>query len=145
MLNFIDNVFLTFKDAMICDNFYSQSLQPARPDCFPGQLRFRHGRNNTTTKHILTFKDSIINQQISISSTAWNIVVTMLSTALIIEDQAFSPSYDLATHPPLFRQYANGQHTGRLKKRDNLLTGEWGREGEGAKSYDGEKAWTSIL
>jgi hypothetical protein len=36
------------------------------------------------------------------------------------------------------------RHTGRLRKRDNLLTGE-GVGGGGAKSYDGgEKAWYSI-
>jgi hypothetical protein len=33
---------------------------------------------------------------------------------------------------------------GRLRKRDNLLTGEWGRGGGGAKTYDGEKACSSM-
>ncbi len=33
--------------------------------------------------------------------------------------------------------------TGRLRKRNNFLTGGGG-EGEGAKSYDGEKAWSSL-
>jgi hypothetical protein len=33
------------------------------------------------------------------------------------------------------------RHTGRLRKRDNLLTGEGGG---GAKSYAGEKTWSSI-
>jgi hypothetical protein len=33
------------------------------------------------------------------------------------------------------------RHTGRLRKRDNVLTGEEG--GGGAKSYDGEKFWSS--
>jgi hypothetical protein len=32
------------------------------------------------------------------------------------------------------------RQTGSLRKRDNLLMGEWG----GAKAYDGEKAWSSI-
>ncbi len=32
------------------------------------------------------------------------------------------------------------QHTGRLRTRENLLT----EEGVGAKSYDGEKTWSSI-
>jgi hypothetical protein len=32
------------------------------------------------------------------------------------------------------------QHSGRLRKRENLLTAK----GVGAKSYDGGKAWTSI-
>jgi hypothetical protein len=37
------------------------------------------------------------------------------------------------------------RHTGRLRKRDNVLKGE-GEEGRGgAKSYDGEKAWSSII
>ncbi len=37
------------------------------------------------------------------------------------------------------------QHTGRLRKRDSLLTGEGDGGGEGAKSYDGEKARSSIM
>jgi hypothetical protein len=32
------------------------------------------------------------------------------------------------------------RHTGRLRKRDNLLTGEVGRGGAGAKSYDGNQS-----
>jgi hypothetical protein len=40
----------------------------------------------------------------------------------------------------------DGRHTGRLKKRDNFLTGEGGGGGEGgAKSYDVEKALSSII
>ncbi len=35
------------------------------------------------------------------------------------------------------------RHTGRLRKRDNLMTGEWGGGGRGAESYD-RKAWSSI-
>jgi hypothetical protein len=56
----------------------------------------------------------------------------------ITEDQAFFPSYDLA---PPSRQYciARREHTERPRKRDNLLMGEGVGEGEGAKSYDGEK------
>jgi hypothetical protein len=45
--------------------------------------------------------------------------------------------------PPPFSRQKVGPWTldiGRLRKRDNLLTGE----GEGAKSCDGEKAWSSI-
>ncbi len=34
-----------------------------------------------------------------------------------------------------------GRHTGRQRKRDNLLTGE---SGGGAQSYDWKKAWSSI-
>jgi hypothetical protein len=38
------------------------------------------------------------------------------------------------------------RHIGkRRRKRDNLLTGEGGGDGEGAKSYDGEEAWFSII
>jgi hypothetical protein len=36
------------------------------------------------------------------------------------------------------------RHTGRLGKRDNLLTGEGEKVGGGANSYDGKKAWSSI-
>ncbi len=36
------------------------------------------------------------------------------------------------------------RHTGRLRKRDNLLTGEGRGGGGGAKSHDGENAWSSI-
>ncbi len=36
------------------------------------------------------------------------------------------------------------QHTGRLRKRDNLLTGEVGGGGRGAESYYRKKAWPSI-
>jgi|688.fasta_scaffold396689_1 hypothetical protein len=48
--------------------------------------------------------------------------------------------------PPLHpSQYKlDRRHTGILRKRDSLLTGG-GREGEGAKSYDGEKAWFSMI
>jgi hypothetical protein len=35
------------------------------------------------------------------------------------------------------------RHTGRLRKGDNLLTVGGCRGGEGAKSYDGEKGWSS--
>jgi hypothetical protein len=62
---------------------------------------------------------------------------------MITEDQAFSPSYDL---PPSPVGKLDWRHTERLRKRDNLLTGEGedeGFEGE-AKPYVGEKAWSSI-
>ena len=36
------------------------------------------------------------------------------------------------------------RHKGRLRKRNNLLTGEVVGGGEGAKSYDDEKAYSSI-
>jgi hypothetical protein len=41
--------------------------------------------------------------------------------------------------PPLLSR--RPRHTGRLRKRDNLLLGEGGG---GAKSHDSEKAWSSI-
>ncbi len=49
-----------------------------------------------------------------------------------IEDQAFTPSYGLAPPPPhptpsLVSKF-DRPHTGRLRKRDNLLTGERGKE-----------------
>ncbi len=48
------------------------------------------------------------------------------SIECFIEDQAFSPSYDLAPVSKL-----DGRHIGRLRKRDNMLTregrGGWGR------------------
>jgi hypothetical protein len=50
--------------------------------------------------------------------------------------------------PPPASRHLNRRHTGRLRKIDNLLgcdgRGE-AREGEGAKSYDGEKAWYSTI
>ncbi len=70
------------------------------------------------------------------------------STEWFKEDQTFSLSYDLA--PPSTPSHLSPvskldrRHTGRLRKRDNLLTGEGGWGGGGAKSYDGEKAWSSI-
>jgi hypothetical protein len=37
------------------------------------------------------------------------------------------------------------RHKGRPRKRDTILTGEGGGEGvKGAKSYDVERAWSSI-
>ncbi len=47
------------------------------------------------------------------------------SSELFIEDQAFSPSYDLApTPPPPPRQELDRRHTGKLRKRDNSLKAE---------------------
>jgi hypothetical protein len=47
----------------------------------------------------------------------------------------------LLPHPPPVSKLER-RHTGRLRKRDNLRTGK-GKAG--AKSYDGEKAWSSGL
>ncbi len=48
-----------------------------------------------------------------------------------VEDQAFSRSYDLAPHPPPLPLLPSGSSagdiTGRLRKRDNLLSGEGGK------------------
>ncbi len=48
---------------------------------------------------------------------------------IFTEDQAFSSFYDLASAPVSF---PDRRHTGRLRKRDNLLTGEG--EGVGEES-----------
>ncbi len=57
-----------------------------------------------------------------------------VSNDLFIENQAFSRSYDWAPHPSPFVSKLGRWHTARLRKRDNLLTGEGG--GRGAESYD---------
>jgi hypothetical protein len=47
--------------------------------------------------------------------------------------------------PPSPVSKLDPRHTGRLRKRDNMLPGkreEWG--GRGAESYDRKKAWPSI-
>ncbi len=63
----------------------------------------------------------------------------------IIEYYVFLPSYDLVPPSPAPSiSELDGRHTGRLRMRDNLLTGEGGGEGE-AKPYDGKKASYSIL
>jgi hypothetical protein len=46
--------------------------------------------------------------------------------------------------PPLPVGKLDQRHTGRLRKRDNLLMGEWGGGVRGAKSYHNEKTWSSI-
>jgi hypothetical protein len=63
---------------------------------------------------------------------------------MIKEYQAFLPSYDLA--PPLSSfSKLDRRHTERLRKRDNLLTGEGGEGGGGAKSYGGKIIHYSLL
>ncbi len=58
---------------------------------------------------------------------------------MIIEGQAFSRS----TLSPVSK--LEQRHPGRLRWRDNLLTGKRGEgDGVGAKSYDCKKAWYSI-
>jgi hypothetical protein len=63
-----------------------------------------------------------------------------------IEDLPFSSSYNpppyLCPNPSSFSKL-NRRHTGRRRKRDKLLTEEReGRVGGGAKSYNGEEAWS---
>jgi hypothetical protein len=62
------------------------------------------------------------------------------------EDQAFSPSYDLAPPRPL--PPPSRRHKGRLRKRDNLQEREWAerkvRVGEEPNPYDNEKVCSSI-
>ncbi len=47
--------------------------------------------------------------------------------------------------PPSPISKLDRRHTGRLRKRDNVLTGGWGEgEGEEQNQYDRKKAWSSI-
>jgi len=63
-----------------------------------------------------------------------------------IEAEAFLRSFDSAPRPPLPPpplpvSKLDRRHTRRLRKRDDLLTGEGGRGGRrGAESYDRKKA-----
>jgi hypothetical protein len=65
-----------------------------------------------------------------------------------VQGQAFFRSYDSAPRPPQTPSpdsELDRQHTGRLRKRGSLLTGEEEAGGGcGAESYDGKKAWPSI-
>ncbi len=64
-----------------------------------------------------------------------------------IEKKAFSPSYDLPPYPSptsvTFQQVVSHSQS-PVCRPSSLLTGV-GWEGDGAKSYDGEKAWSSII
>ncbi len=53
------------------------------------------------------------------------------SIKLFIEGKAFSRSYALAPPPPVSRERTRPATQGRLRKSDNLLTGEGGRKGMG--------------
>jgi hypothetical protein len=59
---------------------------------------------------------------------------------MFVEDQAFSPSYDLAP-TPLSRQYARPARTHEDRKRDNVLT-VTGEVGGGGANHT--TAWSSI-
>ncbi len=64
-----------------------------------------------------------------------------------IEDQAFTASYIwLLPHPPPPHvSKLDRRHKVRLRQRDKLLKGERGMGWEGAQSFDGEKAWPSVI
>ena len=64
----------------------------------------------------------------------------------LLEDLALSISLFIwfGSSPPPPVSKLERWHTGRLRKRDNLLTGEGEGGKEWAKSYDGEEAWSSI-
>jgi hypothetical protein len=58
-------------------------------------------------------------------------------------------AYDLAPPPPPPPPFTgvsklDRRHTGRLRKRDNLRTGEGGGDGREAESYDPKKTWSSL-
>jgi hypothetical protein len=64
---------------------------------------------------------------------------------IIIEDQAFSLSSDMAPPPPPSpppRHKALPRYTGRLRKRDNLLAGERGGRGVGESQIRARKPGT---
>ncbi len=64
-----------------------------------------------------------------------------------IEDYAFSPSYDLAPTPPIHPPpLPSGSSAGDTQEDWERETTCWRERGGcgGAKSYDGEKAWSSI-
>ena len=72
-------------------------------------------------------------------------------SCILIENlpQSFSDqtSLDLAPRPPPPPSSPvsklDRRHTGRLKKRDNILTGQgWKEVGRGAESYELKKAWS---
>jgi hypothetical protein len=63
-----------------------------------------------------------------------------------IEGLAFLPSYDLAPPPPPFPvSKLSLLYSLPVCRPSSLLTKERGRGGGGAKSYDSEKAWSSII
>ncbi len=49
-----------------------------------------------------------------------------------------------APPPPITVSKLDRRHTGRLRKRDNLLTGEGVGGGWGAESYNCQKTWSSV-
>jgi hypothetical protein len=65
-----------------------------------------------------------------------------------VDCQAFSRSYDLAPPPspppPSAVSKLGLLRTGGLSKKDNFADGRGGGGGQGAKSYDGDKVWSSV-
>jgi hypothetical protein len=64
-----------------------------------------------------------------------------------VEGQVFKWPYDSVLaqpFPPSPVSKLDRRHTGRLRKRDNLLTREIKGVGRGADSCDRKKAWSSI-
>ncbi len=68
------------------------------------------------------------------------------SSELFIDYQAFFPSYDLAPSSPLIRQQVVSLYQYSCVSPVQLIFDRRGRGwcGEGAKSYKGENAWSSI-
>jgi hypothetical protein len=62
-----------------------------------------------------------------------------------MEGQAFLRLYDTTPRPHPSPNKLDRRNMGRLRKRDNLPTGEGGRrDGREVESYDRKKPWTSI-
>ncbi len=115
--------------------------------CFPGicppSLHFYS--SSTQPTRILTFyPKSICFFQIKPEMSTF---LFLLHVQNEVEDQAFSLSYDLAPPTPILLSAVSkldrGSHR-KIEKERQLADGRWGRSGGGAKSYDGEKAWSSI-
>jgi hypothetical protein len=98
----------------------------------------------------------VIGQRISVAFRLWVWWSTSVPESIewVIDDQAFSPSYDLAPRPPPptpspypFSKLSLFLSLPICRRRSSLLTGEGGGGERGAKSYDSEhseKAWSSI-
>jgi hypothetical protein len=94
--------------------------------------------------YIIYFKYYIILQILGIYDVVLGVVAggcymsSQCTIGLIIEDQAFSPSYDLAPPPPFPPSHSPVRNTDKERQfADGRGGGDWG----GAKFYDREKAW----
>ncbi len=99
------------------------------------------------------FQASSFLQRISWFITLWMVGewilywLTAKGIEWLIEDQAFLPYRRSSPTPDPLSQVRklDRRHTGRLRKRNNILLGDGGQGGVGGdKSYDGEKAWSSV-